>query len=115
MLYVVIRPPGRAPYRISLERLTQAVTMGRLSRAIGQALDAKAGLETAVENDVATYVGRVQQAHKRREQVFQKQHEALDVDISDLAELERDLEEFGKNDRSTVGGSAYNGTAPLKP
>jgi len=87
--------------------------MGRLAKTLAIALDAKAGLETAVEADVKKYVDRVDQIHKRREDVFLRQHAVLDADVSDLAELEKDLEDFGKNDRSAGtlnDGNAYHGT-----
>jgi hypothetical protein len=113
-LRVVLRPPGREPYVMTLERLTQVVRMGRLANSLAKALDAKAGLETAVEQDVAKYVDRVDQIRRRKDEIFMKQHAALDVDVSDLAELEKDLEDFGKNDRSGDGANAYTGTAPPK-
>jgi hypothetical protein len=57
---------------------------------------------------------------KRKDEIFMKQHAALDVDVSDLAELEKDLEDFGKNDKAgasdgdKVSANAYTGTAPPK-
>lgn len=115
-LWVVIRPPGREPYSLSLERLTRVLTMGRLAGALNKALDAKAGLETEVEQDVAKYVDRVGQIRKRKDEIFMKQHAALDVDVSDLAEMEKDLEDFGKNDKAGAsdGTNAYAGTSPPK-
>lgn len=114
-LKVVLRPPGREPYVMSLERLTQVVRMGRLSQSIAKALDAKAGLETAVEQDVSKYVERVGQIAKRKDEIFMKQHAALDLDVTDLAELEKDLEDFGKNDKAGASdGNAYAGTSPPK-
>ena len=80
--------------------------MGRLSDTLKKAADAKAGLETAVEADVAKYVDRVQSIHKRREDVFLKKHGELDLDVTDLAEFEKELDAFGKNDRSGAGGSS---------
>jgi len=88
--------------------------MGRLAGALGKALDAKAGLETEVERDVTKYVQRVDQIRARKDEIFMKQHAALDVDMSDLAEMEKDLEDFGKNDHSGDGINAYAGTAPPK-
>lgn len=90
--------------------------MGRLADTLKKAANARAGLETAVEQDVTKYIARVNQIHQRREDLFMKQHSALDVDVSDLAEMEKDLEDFGKNDRSGAGGSsgAYRGTSPPK-
>lgn len=89
--------------------------MGRLADTLKKAADAKAGLETAVEQDVVKYVERVAQVHKRREDVFIKKHGELDLDVTDLAEFEKDLEDFAKNDRSDAGGKtgdAYVGTNP---
>jgi hypothetical protein len=117
---VVIRPPGREPYAVTLDRLTALVRaarvlrMGRLSGMLGKALDAKARLEMEVEKDVERYVDRVAQVSQRKDEIFMKQHAALDVDVSDLAELERDLEDFGKNERSGGGANAYAGTSPPK-
>lgn len=121
-LYVTVRPPGRAPYTVTLDRLTAQVRaarilrMGRLADTLKKAADAKAGLEVAVEQDVAKYIDRVGQVHKRREDVFMKKHGELDLDVTDLAEFERDLEDFAKNDRSGDGtnGNAYAGTSPPK-
>lgn len=117
---VVIRPPGREPYAMTLDRLTAHVRaarmlrMGRLASSLNVALEAKAGLETEVQADVAKYVERVDQIRKRKDEIFMKQHAALDVDVSDLAEMEKDLEDFGKNDKSGDGVNAYAGTAPPK-
>jgi len=94
--------------------------MGRLADTLKKATDAKLGLETAVDADVAGYVERVEQVHKRRQQVFMKKHGELDLDVTDLAEFESDLEDFAKNDRSSAGetgnssGDAYIGTNPPK-
>lgn len=114
-LKVVLRPPGREPYEMSLERLTKVVRMGRLSKSLDIARNARDGLEAEVERDVGKYVQRVAQISARKDEIFMKQHAALDVDVSDLAELEKDLEEFGKNDHSGESdGNAYVGTAPPK-
>jgi hypothetical protein len=104
-------------------RAYRTLRMGRLADTLKRAADAKAGLETAVEQDVAKYVERVDQVHRRREDVFMKKHGELDLDVTDLAEFERDLEDFAKNDHSGAGGSsgggsdepnAYKGTNPPK-
>jgi hypothetical protein len=84
--------------------------MGRLANTLKRATDAKDGLEREVNADVGRYVERVDQIRKRKDDIFMKQHAALDVDVSDLAELERDLEDFGKNDRTGDGTNAYAGT-----
>lgn len=86
--------------------------MGRLSKSLAKAADARAGLEVAVELDVAKYVDRVAQVHKRREDIFMSKHAELDLAVTDLAEFERELEDFAKNDRSEGGdhsGNAYDG------
>jgi hypothetical protein len=88
--------------------------MGRLADALKPATAARDGLEREVIEDVAKYVRRVDDVRRRKDEIFMKQHEALDVDVSDLAELEKDLEDFGKNDRSGDGANAYTGTAPPK-
>src|SRR4051812_48871374 len=119
-LKVIIRPPGREPYEMSLERLTKVVRMGRLSKSLDIARNARDGLEADVEKDVVKYVERVDQIRKRKDEIFMKQHAALDVDVSDLSELEKDLEDFGKNDKAgasdgdKVSANAYTGTAPPK-
>jgi hypothetical protein len=127
-VFVTIRPPGGEPYGMTLDRLTAHVraarklkTMGRLADTLKKASDAKAGLETAVEADVTGYIDRVAQVHKRRQTVFMAKHGELDLDVTDLAEFEADLEDFAKNDRSSDGatsenktGDAYVGTNPPK-
>jgi len=88
--------------------------MGRLADKLSKANDAIAGLEIAVERDVDKLIGRTKEVHRRREDVFMKKHVALDGHMSDLAEFEKDLNEFdGKNDHSDDGersGNAYVGT-----
>lgn len=86
--------------------------MGRLADTLARARTAMDGLESAVGQDVDKFVERIAQVHRRREDVFMKQHAALDADVSDLAEMEKDLADFGKNDRPGDGGSAYTGTTP---
>lgn len=110
---VIFRPPGRAPYALSLERLTEHVrasrmlrTMGRLSNILGRANDAQLRLEKAVEEDVRKYVERVDHIHKTRERVFMEKHTALDGHMSDLTEFSKDLEEFGRNERPLSDGDA---------
>jgi hypothetical protein len=115
-LSLVVRPSGRAPYVITLERLTaliraaRVLRMGRLADTLKKAADARTGLETAIEADVTKYVDRVREVHKRRESVFMAKHSDLDLAVTDLAEFEKDLDDFGKNDHSGDGGSAYAGT-----
>ena len=125
---VTIRPPGGEPYVVTLDRLTAHVraarklkTMGRLADTLKLATNAKLGLETAVESHVMKYIDRVNDIQKRGEHIFQAKHEALDVDMGDLAEYDQDLEDFAKNDRSNDGatsgnntGDAYVGTNPPK-
>lgn len=119
-LLILLRPAGRLPYAVTLDQLTALVRvarvlkMGRLADTLKKAADAKAGLETAVAKDVAGYIERVQQVHRRREDVFLRKHGELDLDVSDLAEFEKELDDFGKNDRSDAGGNAYVGTAEPK-
>lgn len=114
-LKVVLRPPGREPYVLTLERLTRVVIMGRLAKSLDIARNARDGLEVEVEKDVTKYVQRVDQIRARKDEIFMKQHAALDVDVSDLAEMEKDLEDFGKNDKAGASdGNAYTGTAPPK-
>lgn len=84
--------------------------MGRLADTLKKAANARAGLEIAVETDVAKYIGRVDDIHRRRETVFLQKHSDLDAAMTDLAEFGRELEDFGKNERSGDGGNAYTGT-----
>jgi hypothetical protein len=119
---VVLRPPGREPYAVTLDRLTALVRaarvlrMGRLADALRPAADARDGLEREVIEDVSKYVQRVDEVRRRKDDIFMKQHRALDVDVSDLAEMEADLEAFGKNDKAGASdGNAYAGTTPPKP
>lgn len=88
--------------------------MGRLASALSKARDAKQGLENEVVADVARFVERVDHIRKRKDEIFMKQHSVLDADMSDLAEMEKDVEDFGKNDVSDNGGNAYVGTSPPK-
>lgn len=100
---------------MSLERLTQVVTMGRLSKVLQPAIQARDGLEQELVSDVNKYVERVDYIRRRKDEIMMKQHAGLDVDMSDLAELEKDLEEFGKNDKAGASdGNAYAGTSPPK-
>jgi hypothetical protein len=92
--------------------------MGRLAAKLAQAQNAIDGIEIAVGHDVDALIDRTKEVHKRREAVFLKKQMALDGSVSDLAEFEKDLEAFGKNDLSGVGensGSAYTGVNPDKP
>lgn len=89
--------------------------MGRLADRLAKANDAMAGVEIAVEKDVDALIERTKLVHKTRETVFMKKHMNLDGNMSDLAEFNKDLEDFGKNDRSSDGensGDAYVGTHP---
>jgi len=121
---VILRPPGREPYAVTLDRLTALVwaarvlRMGRLANVLKPATEARDGLEHELISDVAKYVDRVNHIRKRKDEIMMKQHEALDVDMSDIAALEEDLEAFGKNDKADASdgaqSSAYAGTAPPK-
>lgn len=79
--------------------------MARLADTLRKAAAARDLLETAVEADVASYIERVNQVHKRREDVFMRKHGELDMAVADLADFEKDLEDFGKNEPG-----AYRGT-----
>lgn len=86
--------------------------MGRLADILAKASNAQAGLETAVEADVNKYVDRVEQIHKKREDVFLKKHGELDSTVTDLAQFETDLDAFGKNDHSRDGETSKDGNEP---
>jgi hypothetical protein len=91
--------------------------MGRLADKLAKASDAIAGVESAVEKDVEKLIERTEEIHKKRETVFLKKQMHLDQHVTDLAEFEKDLEDFGKNDRSGAGenfSNAYRGTSPPK-
>ena len=117
---VVVRPPGGEPYVLSLERLTEHVRaarvlrMGRLADKLAKASDAIAGVETAVEKDVDNIIKRTEEIHKKRENVFLKKQMHLDTQVTDLAEFERDLEDFGKNDHSGAGGRSSDAYASTR-
>lgn len=107
---IIIRPPGRAPYALPLDRLTQHVRaartlhhMGRLSKHFDRANAAMDRVETETAKDVDKLVERTEHYHKRRAQVFQSKHEGLDAQIGELAEFERDQEDFAKNDHGDAG------------
>lgn len=118
----VLRPPDRAPYTATLDRLTALVRaarvlrMGRLADKLAKASDAIAGVEIAVEKDVDALIERTKLVHAKREAVFLQKQTSLDQHMTDLAEFSKDLEEFGKNDRSGAGGissgNPYAGTTP---
>lgn len=118
-LLVLIRPPGRKPYALTLRQLTARVRaarvlrMGRLADKLARANDAIQG----VERDVDKLIARTEVVHRRREDAFMKKHAELDRHMGDIAEFEKDLSEFdGKNDLSDGGsrseGNAYAGTSP---
>lgn len=124
-LRVVLRPPGRALYTLTLGQLTarvraaRALKMGRLADRLARANDAVQSIEDAVDRDVDKLIERTKVVHKRREDAFMKKHADLDRQMGDIAEFEKDLEVFdGKNDFSNGGensnGSAYVGTNPPK-
>lgn len=90
--------------------------MGRLADKLAKASDAIAGIEIAVEKDVDALIERTRTVHAKREAVFFQKQALLDEQVTDLAEFSKDLEDFGKNDRSGAGessetssGSAYAG------
>ncbi len=85
--------------------------MGRLADKLAKASDAIAGVEIAVEKDVDALIERTKEVHKKREAVFLKKHMALDGQVTDLAEFEKDLDAFGKNDHSGAGGNSGNAYA----
>lgn len=110
-----------SPFLPALERLTARLRafrmlrrMGRLADKLAKASDAVAGLEMAVEKDVDALIERTKTVHAKREAVFLQKQTNLDQHMTDLAEFSRDLDDFGKNDRSGAGGSssgnAYEGT-----
>ena len=118
---VVLRPPGREPYVVTIDRLTALVRaarvlrMGRLAKALDHARGSVNGLETEVLQDVQKLVERVEYVRDRKNKAFGKQHGVLDADVSDLAEMEKDLEDFGKNEETGAStGNAYAGTSPPK-
>lgn len=82
-------------------------SMGRLSKLLEPARRAQDGLERAVGEDVRKYVERVEHIHKRRDDIFMAKHAELDAAVSDLANFEVELEDFGKNSDSS---GAYRGT-----
>lgn len=89
--------------------------MGRLADKLNRATDAIAGVELAVERDIDALIERTRTVHKTREDVFLRKQMQLDQHMTDLGEFSRDLEDFGKNDRSGDGdssGSAYTGAHP---
>jgi hypothetical protein len=97
--------------------------MGRLADQLSRATTAIESVEFAVGQDVKTLIARTEEVHKKRQAVFLKKHAGLDAHVTDLAEFDSDLDDFGKNDHSGAGGSssesttngtgdAYVGTSP---
>lgn len=123
--FVVLRPPGREPYTLSLDTLTahvraaRTLKMGRLSDKLARARDAIDALDLATERDVDKIITRTEELHAKREIVMTRKHVSLDERMTDLTEFGQDLDDFGKNDRSGAGGSssgsAYDGTNPKTP
>lgn len=117
-LSFILRPPGRSPYVLTVDQLTahvratRVLRMGRLADKLAKGRDAIAGVEIAVEKDVDALIERTKEVHAKRESVFFQKQTGLDQAMSDLAEFSKDLEDFGKNDRSGDGGNAYTGTTP---
>lgn len=113
-LEIVIRPPGRAPYVLGLNTLTahvrayRTLRMGRLRAKIDQARNAKLALETAIERDMDALIARTAEVDKKRQDVVLRQHMDFDSHVTDLGELDRDLDLL-KNDVPS-DGSAYHGT-----
>ena len=89
--------------------------MGRLADKLAKANNAIAGVENAVEKDVDALIERTARVDAKRQEVFMAKHTRLDQHMTDLAEFETDLDDFGKNDFSGAGestGDAYVGTRP---
>lgn len=85
--------------------------MGRLSKLLSKASDARASLEMAVERDVNKYVERVADIDRKREDTFLRKHMDLDGHVTDLAEFSEALDDFGKNEHSGESdGTPYAGT-----
>lgn len=121
--HVVLRPPGRAPYTVTLDRLTAQVRaarilrMGRLADKLAKANDAIANFEVAVEKDVDAVIERAAMLDAKRGDVMLRKQQRLDMHMTDLTEFGKDLDAFdGKNDHSGDGtnGNAYAGTSPPK-
>src|SRR4051812_6013930 len=84
-MWVVLRPPGRAPYAVTVDRLTAHVravrmlrTMGRLADKLSRANDAIANVEIAVEKDVDALIDRTRVVDAKRAEVFMQKHMNLD-------------------------------------
>ena len=79
--------------------------MGRLSKHLGRANNALDDLEMAVARNVDKLVERTQAVHKRQEEAFFRKHVELDGHMSDVAEFEKDIEEFDRKNSSGAGES----------
>jgi len=109
-VFVIVRPPNREPYALPLDRLTNHIraartlrTMGKLASHFARANAAMDRVEANTKAHVDKLVERTDGYLNRLDGHMQKRHEALDGQFSELAEFERDLEEFGKNDRGGDG------------
>lgn len=123
---LLLRPPGRPPYAVTLDQLTALVRaarvlrMGRLADKLTRAANAIADLEVATEHDVDGIIKRTEELHTKRKDVMLRKTMQLDNHMTDLVEFGKDLDVFdGKNEASGAGGSssgnAYTGTTPEPP
>lgn len=77
--------------------------MGRLSKHLGRANNALDDLEMAVVRNVDKLVERTQAVHKRQEEAFFAKHVDLDAQMSDIAEFEKDIEDFDRKNSLGAG------------
>lgn len=120
---VVIRPPGRAPYTVTLDRLTAHVRAARELRmainrdelkkkrlaamgVVGSQMDASA----AMYDEVVAYGAKVEQA---RHEARTAHLNALDVEISDLKQMAEDMSEFAQAAPPTSQAGTASGGAPI--
>lgn len=82
--------------------------MGRLSKHLNRASNAMDDLEMSVARNVDKLVERVQAVNVRQEDAFMRKHVELDGHVADVAEFEKDIEEF---DRKNSSGAGENSSA----
>lgn len=88
--------------------------MGRLADKLNKARNAMDDFHVATEKKVDDLIARVNKAGERRDAAFMRKHETIDRHMTDIAEFEKDLEDFdGKNDQSDASeGSGSSWTPP---
>lgn len=121
MTIVVIRPPGRAPYTVSLERLTKHIQVARRELAISRddlkkkRLQAMGVVATEMQATADMYErviaagSKVSAARTAAETAHMND---LNAQIADLNEMAEELQEFGQSVPTTGGTQSASTVSP---